>query len=114
MCVQVLNLSSSKELASHHDSALLQPAMNAVGICSSHRKRKHVHSGTIDWPQLKRFQHQDCAGKVYELIAEHTQLFEHNFCDLLIVPITKLLLVGGCDFFYFIGSLIFFAHNLSN
>jgi hypothetical protein len=41
---------------------------------------------------------------VYELIAEHTQLFEHHFCDLQIANVTKHLLVGACDFSDLIGS----------
>ena len=32
MCLQGLNLSSTQISALHHDSALLQPAMNAVGL----------------------------------------------------------------------------------
>jgi hypothetical protein len=34
MCLQGLNLSSTQNSAFHHDLALLQQAMNAVGVCS--------------------------------------------------------------------------------
>jgi hypothetical protein len=34
MCLQGLNLSSTQNSALHHDFALLQQAMNAVGVCS--------------------------------------------------------------------------------
>jgi hypothetical protein len=33
MCLQGLNLSSTRNSAFHHDLALLQQAMNAVGVC---------------------------------------------------------------------------------
>jgi hypothetical protein len=34
MCLQGLNISSNQNSAFHHDLALLQQAMNAVGVCS--------------------------------------------------------------------------------
>jgi hypothetical protein len=34
MCFQGLNLSSTQNSAFHHDLALLQKAMNVVGVCS--------------------------------------------------------------------------------
>jgi hypothetical protein len=34
ICLQGLNLSSTQNSAFHHDLALLQQAMNAVGVCS--------------------------------------------------------------------------------
>jgi hypothetical protein len=37
MCLQGLNLSSTQNPASHHDLALLQQAMNAVGVCSQQK-----------------------------------------------------------------------------
>ncbi len=48
MCLQGLSLSSTQKLAFHYDLALLhwQPAMNAVGVCSS-IKWKHKLSGRI-------------------------------------------------------------------
>ena len=98
MCLQGLNLSSTQKLALHHDSALLQPAMNAVGLCSL-IKWKHKRSRMIGWSQVKRFQHQNGVRKAYQLIAKHALLFELRFCDLRIAPITKHLLVQASDFF---------------
>jgi hypothetical protein len=48
MCLQVLNLPSTQNSAFHHDLALLQQAMNAVGVCSP-QKKKHERSGMIDF-----------------------------------------------------------------
>ena len=110
MCLQGLNLSPTQELVSHHDWALLQPAMNVVGVCSP-RKRKHKHSGMIDCPQLKWFHHHNGVRMVYEVIAEHAQLFELHFCDLRFAPVTKHLLVGASAFFSLLVSLIFFFSN---
>ncbi len=107
MCLQGLNLSSTEESAYHHVSALLQPAMNTEEIYSP-RKWKHKHFVTIACLQSKRFLRQDGVREVYELIAEHTQLFEHRFCDLLIAPVTRHLLVGACDFSNLIGSQKYF------
>ena len=98
MCLQGLNLSSTQKLALHHDSALLQPAMNAVGLCTL-IKWKHKCSGMIGWSQVKRFQHQNGVRKAYQLIAKHALLFELCFCDLRIAPVTKHLLVQVSDFF---------------
>jgi hypothetical protein len=47
--------------------------------------------------------HQDGVREVYELIAEHTPLCEHHFCDLQIANVIKHLLVGACDFSDLIG-----------
>jgi hypothetical protein len=47
MCLQDLNLSSAQNSAIDHDLALLQQAMNAVGVCSP-QKLKHEHSEIID------------------------------------------------------------------
>ena len=44
MCLQGLNLSSTKDTVFNHELALLQQAMNAKGICSP-REWKHQHSG---------------------------------------------------------------------
>ena len=103
MCLQGLNLSSTEESACHHDSALLQPTMNTEGIYSP-RMWKHNHFVTIACLQLKRFLRQDGVREVYELIAEHTQLFVHHFCDLQIANFTKHLLVGAFNFSDLIGS----------
>ncbi len=46
LCLQRLNLSSTRNSALHHDLALLQQAMNAVGDCSP-QKWKHENSGVI-------------------------------------------------------------------
>jgi hypothetical protein len=46
MCLQGRNLSSTRNSAIHHDLALLQQAMNAVGVCSP-QKWKHEHSGMV-------------------------------------------------------------------
>ena len=54
ICLQGPNLSSSQKWAFHHDSVLLQPAMNAEEFLSL-RKCEHKHSGTIAWPQLTPF-----------------------------------------------------------
>jgi len=98
MCLQGLNLSSTQKLALHHDSALLQPAMNAVGLCSP-IKWKHKCSRMIGWSQVKRFQHQNGVRNAYQLIAKHALLFELRFCDLRIAPVTKHLLVQASNFF---------------
>ena len=112
MCLQGLNLSSTQELAFHHDWSLLQPAMNAVGVCSP-RKWKHKHSGMIDGPLLKRFQHCNGVRMVYEVIAEHAQLFELHFWDLRFAPVTKHLLVGASAFFSLSVSLkCFYAQRV--
>ncbi len=110
MCLQGLYLSSTEESAYHHDSALLQPAMNTEENQEiySPRKLKHNHFVTIACLQSKRFLRQDGVREVYELIAEHTQLFEHHFCDLQIANITKNLLVGAFDFSVLIGSQKYF------
>ena len=44
MCLQRLNLSSSQDSVFNYNLALLQHAMNAVGVCSP-RERKHKHTG---------------------------------------------------------------------
>jgi hypothetical protein len=54
--------------------------------------------------QSKQFLRLNGVRKVYELIAEHTQLFEHRFCDLQIANVTKHLLVGAFNFSDLIGS----------
>ena len=95
--------SSTQKLALHHDSALLQPAMNAVGLCSL-IKWKHKCSRMIGWSQVKRFQHQNGVRNAYRLIAKHALLFELRFCDLRIAPVTKHLLVQASDFNFFIES----------
>ena len=59
----------------------------------------------IDGPRLKRFQHSDGVRMVYEVIAEHAQLFELHFCDLRFAPVTKHLLVGASAFFSLLVSL---------
>ncbi len=46
-CVQGFDLSSTRNSAFHHDLALLQQAINAVGVCSP-QKWEHEHSGVID------------------------------------------------------------------
>ncbi len=107
MCLQGLNLSSTEESAYHHDSALLLPAMNTEGIYYT-RKWKHKRFVTITCLQSKLFLRQNGVREVYELIAEHTQLFEHHFCDLLIAPATRHLLVGACDLSNLIGSHKYF------
>ncbi len=94
-------------ICSHHDSALLQPAMN-TGEIYSPRKWKHKHFVTIACLQSKRFLRQDGVREVYDPIAEHTQLFEHHFCDLWIAPVTRHLIVGACDFSNLIGSQKYF------
>ncbi len=49
MCLQGLNLSSTRNSAFHHELALLQQATNAVGVrVCSQQKWKHEHSGMID------------------------------------------------------------------
>ncbi len=107
MCLQGLNLSSTEESAYHHDSALLQPAMNTEEI-SSPRKWKQEHFVTIACLQSKRFLRQNGVREVYGLIAEQTKVFEHHFCDLLIAPVTRHLLVGACVFSNLIGSQKYF------
>ena len=50
---------------------------------------------------------------VYEVIAEHAQLFELRFCDLRFAPVTKHLLVGASDFFSLSVSLkCFYAQRV--
>ncbi len=109
MSFQGLNLSSesTQESAYHHDSALLQPAMNTEEICSP-RKWKHKHFVMIACLQAKLYVRMHRVRAVYELIAEYTQLFEHHFCDLLIAPVTRHLFVGACDFSNLIGSQKYF------
>ncbi len=83
MCLQGHNLLSNQKLALHHDSALLQQAMNAVGLYSL-IKWKHKCSRMIRWSQVKRFQHQNGVRKAYQLIAKHALLFVLCFYDLRI------------------------------
>ena len=86
--------------------------MNAEEI-SSPRKWKHEHFVTIACLQLKRFLRQDGVREVYGPIAEHTQLFEHHFCDLLIAPVTRHLLVGACVSLIWLVPRNIFKHNPS-
>ncbi len=107
MCLQGLNLSSTQKSAFHHELALLQPAMNVVGLCSSIKWKLNL-SGRIGWPQVKRFQYQDGVRKAYEMIAKHALLFELCFCDVRIAPVTKHLLVQANNFFNPSGLLNYF------
>ena len=107
ICLQGPNLSSSQKWAFHHDSVLLQPAMNAEEFLSL-RKWQHKHSGTIAWPQLMPFWHQDGVRKLLELIAEHAQLFVNHFCDSKISCVTECFLVGASAFFNLSVSLKYF------
>ena len=101
------NLSSSQKWAFHHDSVLLQPAMNAEEFLSL-RKWEDKHSGMIAFPQLTPFWHQDGVRKLLELIAENAELFEYHFCDLKISLVTECLLVGASTFFNQLVSLKYF------
>ena len=107
ICLQGPNLSSSQKWAFHHDSVLLQPAMNAEEFLSL-RKWEHKHSGMIAFPQLTPFWHQDGVRKLLELIAEHAQLFEHHFCDSKISRVTECFLVEASAFFNLSVSLKYF------
>ena len=48
---------------------------------------------TLACQQSKQFLRRDGVRGVYGPIAEHTQLFEHHFCDLRIAPVNRHLLV---------------------
>jgi hypothetical protein len=78
MCLQGLNLSSTQNSAFHHDLALLQQAMNAVGVCHLEsctpgtRQSKMVCTGTSQYVP------NSIQGRMRNLKMVHISTYQHR------------------------------------